>query len=135
MNKNGFTLIEMLVVITLICIIAFMAVPLLNGLIKKGEDDKYKIFENDIFLATEVYVQKYKENYPQLSNVGGVAHVYMSELVSEKLVKSNLVNPRTSNKIGECDENNCTIDDYTITVTKQEDGTYSYELANELIGE
>lgn len=135
MNKKGFTLVEMLIVITLISIIALMAIPIMTNYIKKGEDNKYKTFENDIFMATEAYLQKYIDNYPQLSNVGGVAYIYMDELVKEKLVKSNLVNPKTSEKIGECTENSCTVDDYTITVIKQEDGTYSYELTNELIGE
>lgn len=135
MDKKGFTLVEMLVVITLISIIALMAIPIMTNYIKKGEDDKYKIFENDIFMATEVYVQKYNDNYPQLSNVGGVAYIYMQDLVEEKLIKSNLINPKTSKKIGECDENSCVIDDYTITVTKQDDGTYSYQLDNEIIGE
>ena len=135
MNKKGFTLVEMLIVITLISIIALMAIPLMTNYIKKGENDKYKAFENDIFMATEAYLQKYIDNYPQLSNVGGVAYIYMDELVKEKLVKSNLVNPKTSEKIGECTENSCTIDDYTITVIKQEDGTYSYELVNGIADE
>ena len=51
MDKKGFTLVEMLVVITLISIIALMAIPIMTNYIKKGEDDKYKIFENDIFMA------------------------------------------------------------------------------------
>ena len=142
MNNKGFTLVEMLVIIIIITIIAFMAIPAITNSLKKGEDDKYKLFLDDVFLATEAYLQKYSDDYPLLNVVGESTYVYMSELVDEKFVSTNLVNPKyciddecTSRKIASCNESTCTVDDYTIIVTKNENGTYSYELRNELITE
>ena len=144
MNRKGLTLIEMLIVIVFISIVALMAIPAMTSFVKKGEDDRYKAFLSDVYLATEAYVQKYSDDYPELNTTGGIAYVYMSELVNEKLIKSNIVNPKycynenncVSKRISTCgDENNCVVDDYTIIVTKEDDGTYSYDLENEILTE
>lgn len=140
MNKKGFTLVEMLVIIIFITLVALMAVPAITNSLKKGEDNKYQLFLEDIYLATEAYLQKYSDDYPELKNAGGTAHIYMTDLVDEKLVSTNLVNPKyerdgeyINRKIANCDDNTCVVDDYTIIVTKNDDNTYSYELRNEIV--
>ena len=44
MNKKGFTLVEMLVIIIFITLVALMAVPAITNSLKKGEDNKYQLF-------------------------------------------------------------------------------------------
>jgi len=142
MNKKGFTFVELIYVMVFIGILVLIVFPAITSLTKQSEENKYKAFLNDVFLATEAYVQKYSDNYPNLRRDNGKAYVYMSELVSSKLLKSTLINPNyckdgicESKKINICDENseNCHIDDYTIIVTSIEDGGYKYELVNEII--
>ena len=138
MNK-GFTLIEMIVTMTIFVIIALIAFPIINGMVQKGNNDKYNLFLNDVFLATEAYIQKYSDNYPNLSN-NNYVFVYMDELVQEGLVKSTLVNPNYCNntrcfpkQISTCENGNCTIDNYTIIVGKNSDGVLYYLLIDKLI--
>ena len=138
--KKGFTLIEMLVILVFISIIALMAIPSITNMIKKGEDDKYQVFLDDVFLATEAYIQKYKDDYPSLNFEGASTYIYMKDLVDEKLISTNLVNPKycvdnecTSKRIATCTNTSCTVDDYTIIVKKDEDGKYKYELVNGII--
>lgn len=133
MKKNGFTLVEMLVVVIFITIIALMSVPVITNMIKKGNDDKYNIFLADIYLATEAYLESNKDDYPYLNVEGASTYVYMKDLVDEKLVSTNLVNPRycvndecIAKKIATCTSDECVVDDYTIIVTKDEDGKYVY---------
>ena len=135
MKKNGFTLVEMVVILIFITIIALMSVPVITNMLKKGEDDKYNMFLDDIYLATEAYIEKYKDDYPYLNVNGSKTLVYMKDLVDEKLVSTNLVNPKycvngecIAKKIATCNDKTCNVDDYTIVVTKDEDGKYRYEL-------
>ena len=135
MNKRAFTLIEMIVVLVFISIIALMALPNITTMLKNSVDDEYKIFLDDVFLATEAYIEKYRDDYPSLNEDGAVTEIYMKDLVDEKLISTNLVNPKycidsecTSKKIATCTDTSCTVDDYTIKVTKDEIGKYKYEL-------
>ena len=138
MKKNGFTLIEMIVILIFLSIITLMAVPNITNMIKKGEEDKYNLFLSDVFLATEAYLEKNKDDYPYLNVEGAETYIYMKDLVDEKFVSTNLVNPKycvenecSSKKIATCTSDECVVDDYTIIVTKDEDGKYNYQLVNE----
>ena len=74
--KRGFTLVELLVLLAFIGLLLFFVVPNLTGFMKKSDDNKYNAFLNDIFLATEAYIQKNDDQYPTLQS-GGVAYVYL----------------------------------------------------------
>ena len=132
--KKGFTLIEMIVIMVIFMIIALMSFPAIDGMIQKGKEDKKNLFLNDVFLATEAYIQKYSDNYPTLNN-NDFIFVYMDELVTENLVKSTLVNPLycdntgcRAKQISTCVSHQCTIDPYTIIVYKNSEGILNYLL-------
>lgn len=136
MNRRGFTLIEMLTVITIIAIVSLLAVPGILGMIKQSEENKYKLFKENLFLATETYIEKNIDNYPELNTIGGTVEVSILDLVLDKLIKISTMDPKycTGNtcaprRIGGCTDNSCSFHDYKITVTKESNGTYSYELS------
>ena len=136
MNRRGFTLIEMMTVIAIIAIISLLAMPGILGMIKQSEDNKRKLFEENLFLAAETYVSKNIENYPELSLTGGHVDISILDLVLDKLVKISTMDPKycTGNtcaprRIGGCTDNSCSFYNYKITVTKNADGTFSYELS------
>ena len=121
--KRGFTLVELLVLLAFIGLLLFFVVPNLTGFMKKSDDNKYNAFLNDIFLATEAYIQKNDDQYPTLQS-GGVAYVYLSELVNSHLLRSTIYNPKKKEQINQ-------ELDYTVVVTKKEDSGYQYELVEE----
>ena len=140
--KKGFTLVEMLVILIFLSLIFLIAVPSTINMLKKGEDDKYNRFLNDVYLATEAYLENNKVDYPNLNIIGATTYIYMKDLVDEGLISTNLVNPKycednecTSKKIATCSSKTCSVDDYTIIVTKDEDGKYKYELVNGIVEE
>ena len=133
MKRNGFTLVEMLVILIFLSLIFLFAVPSTINMLKKSEDDKYNVFLNDVYLATEAYLEKNKDDYPSLSMDGVKTYIYMKDLVDEGLISTNLINPKycvddvcSPKKIAECTDKTCSVDDYTIIVTKDEDGKYVY---------
>ena len=57
MKKDGFTMIELLAVFTLTGIILLIALPQLTSMLKKTNDEEYQTFLNNIYIATEAYVE------------------------------------------------------------------------------
>lgn len=126
MKKKGFTLIELLGIFTILAVILLIAVPSITGLLKKQKENQYQSFLNNIFLATEAYLQsnleKYTKNeYYDFSIEGDYIHIYLGELMEHQFLNSNTYDPKTKESIK--DEK-----DYTVRVTLQEDLTYHYEL-------
>lgn len=115
--KKGFTLIELLAVFTMIGLILLFCAPQITSMLKKGEDESYKSFEKDIFLATESYVVEEKINI----NSGSATNIYLKDVISKGYIKSTKVNPKTNKKISE-------MTNAKILVKKDSDGILSYEL-------
>lgn len=122
MKNKGFTLAELLIVSVFMGIILLISVPNITSLMKQANDNKYESFLNDVYLATEAYIQKNISKYPELET-GGSAYVYLSDIVSSHYLKSTTIDPKTNKTISE--ELN-----YTVIVTKNDDSLYQYELVN-----
>lgn len=122
MIKNkGFTLIEMLAVVTILGIITLIAFPYANNLLKKSKDNEYQRFLDDISLATEAYLVDNSDNYESLKQIGGTDYISLKNIVESGYLKSTTINPKTNEKI---DLNT------SVKVTLNEDKTYNYELMN-----
>lgn len=120
MNKKGFTLPEMLVVLVFICILLLITFPNISSLMKKTDENKIKAFENDLFLASEAYIQKNIDKCPDLQNTNGICEIKVSQLIASKFVRSNLIDPNTGEEISKSN--------YIVKITNDEDSGYSFEL-------
>ena len=56
MKNKGFTLVEMLGVMTLLAVIFALVYPNIMNMMEKGKENEYKEYESNVFLATEAYV-------------------------------------------------------------------------------
>lgn len=120
MKNKGLTLIEMLIVMAFLGLILLVVFPNVSGMMKKTSDNKYEAFKSNLFLATEAYVQKNIDLYPELKENNGSCEISVSSLIKAKYIKSNLKDPSTNEEVS-----NLT---YKIKVTKIEDKGYNYEL-------
>lgn len=130
MNRKGFTFVELLSVMTLIALLGILAFPAISSMLKKSTENKYNTFLNNVFVATEAYIQDHSEDFQTLNEPGNTVYVYMGSLVANNYLKSSLVDPKTSQSIGNCSSGSCIVRNYTIQVTKTEIGTYNYKLIN-----
>lgn len=106
-SKKGFTLVELLGVLSLLAIIGLIAYPQITSLLKKTSDNESNRFIDDISFATEAYIQTNQENFEELKEDDGIAFISFEELVKSGFLKSTMYDPRTKQTIK--DELNYTV--------------------------
>lgn len=117
-NTKGFTLIEIIAVIALLAVIGLVAAPSIIRSLKTADTNQYDGFVEDLYLATETYINLNESTYANLKTVGGTATITIGKLREEKLVKAKLVNPKTNKTVP---------DSASVKVTVQADLTFKYE--------
>ena len=83
-KSKGFTMVELLAVITILGILTIIAVPSTKLLIKKGQDNYYKTQKNQIELAAKEYVKNNKKLLP--TNIGDTKEIKLQELIDNKYI-------------------------------------------------
>ncbi|MBQ6324056.1 MAG: prepilin-type N-terminal cleavage/methylation domain-containing protein [Bacilli bacterium] len=113
-NKNGFTLVELLGVVTLLGIIMLVAIPNVSKLIDKSKDSKKESNKKTLLLAGKSYMQANKTKLPKA--IGENAKVDAQDLKSSGFLKEDLV-----------DGNKVSCMDYSyVSVKKKSSNKYEY---------
>ena len=86
MNKRGFTLVEMIVVIILIGIVIVVAIPNVVRILKNQEQDKYNAHMKLVDVKLTEYTIK---NKGELDSYTSKFRIKYSRLISEKLLEEN----------------------------------------------
>lgn len=115
MKKKGFTLTELIGVITLLFAVALIAIPTVEKAIKQGKDDAYQSQIDMIKLATQNYLS---ENPDIKINEGEQKVVNVGELRIGKFLDYNIKDVKTGQRID---------DTTTITITRN-DGVIEFSV-------
>lgn len=86
MNKNGFTLTEVIVVIVLIGIISTMVFASIGKLQTQNSKKIYEEYEEALKVASKLYIDKYNRDIWG-TNEGGCKSISFYNLYQERLVK------------------------------------------------
>lgn len=119
MNKKGFTLIEIIGVVTVLALILIVAVPSLTKTLKRNEQNKYKDYIDNLKIATENYVVgKLKEG--QFFETGkDYNYITLGDLIDQGYIKSTITNPENNKNLAR---------DTRIKISKEADNTFSYDV-------
>lgn len=117
-NQKGFTLIEIIAVIALLAVVSLVAAPSIIKSLKTADTNQYDQFVEDLYMATETYIQLNQGTYSQLKVAGATATITVGKLREENLVKAKLINPKTNKTVS---------DAASIKVTVQADLTFGFE--------
>lgn len=121
MKIKGFTMIELLGVFTVAGIILLIAIPQITSLLKTSNEQEYEAFLNNIYIATEAYVEDQNIKVEQNSTT----EIALIQLVSSGFLKSTLVNPNNNKKVSESPNA-----DKKVIISINEDNILEYELEN-----
>lgn len=95
-NNKGFTLIELICVVTLIAIIALIAVPAVANNIKESQESIYKNQITALEEALANYAIKIRNELPEQD--GEFREVTLQELKDASLIEENFKNPKKAGK-------------------------------------
>lgn len=90
-NKNGFSLVELLAVIAIILLFGMLVIPNIDNIFNRHNDKKTKIIEESIIDATSTYC-----DFNDCDT-----NIYITTLIDERLLDKDELNEFYSN-INEC---------------------------------
>lgn len=127
MKKKGFTLVELLVVISLLALIGVSIGISLNRTLKRQSENNYDEFLNKVISAANLYASNNNGVIDSLYKDKGYILVPLQELIDDGLISPNLINPNTKEKIDPEEDvkilldNNGTISiEYPVNIPKED---------------
>ncbi len=122
MKDKGFTLVEVLGIMTLLAIIFALVYPNAIQMLDQGKQTEYEEYQNDIFLATEAYVNSDPSLSSSLNVVGNEVSVSFATLLQSGFLSSSIVDPKTGLNVVE------QANDRSVIVSVAIDGTFTYSI-------
>lgn len=116
MNNKGFTMVEVLGVVTILVIISLFTFPIISSL-TNDTTSKNKQFLDSLYQATETYLEM---NYERFKN-NEISYISANKLIEEGLLSNNLINPNTNKRV--IDE------DGVVEATRDVDNSFKYNYA------
>lgn len=113
-KKKGFTIIELLGVLSILVIISLFSFPLITSLMTDSNNTKNEQFLETMYQAAEVYVEI---NYDKYKNEE-IGYINAKKLVEEGLLQTDFTNPITKEKIIN--------EDGIIEVSRNSDNTFKF---------
>lgn len=98
MNRKGFTLIELMAVVTILAILSLIVIPIVDKNLKKSKDEMYKIQIENIRLAAKGFFSDHTDKKP-VNNIS--CSISLTNLVEYGYISSDIVNPRTGEPFDE----------------------------------
>lgn len=121
MKNKGFTLVEILAVITIVAVLILILVPSVDAIIKAGKDDTYEIQTDLIKSGLKDWAAANAFSLPAAE--GENVTITLGELKTGGFVPIEIRNPKT---------NECFSNDIVLKVTKQ-NNKYKYDIDNNTI--
>jgi len=103
MNKNGFTLVEILVTVVLITLLAVFITPKVRTLINNSKDKAYDGIVSTIEDAAKSYTYLNTNTIDISITANGYAEVTLLTLQQNGLLEGGITNPKTSEDISYSD--------------------------------
>ncbi len=112
-NKNGFTLVELVVAIAILGVITLMAIPTIKSVQKTNSKTKYEAYDKSLTAAGKAYTDSYGEDLFGATNTG-CAVIKYSDLKERDMIQNIQIK-------------NTSCEDSCIYVRKSKKGNYNYQ--------
>lgn len=99
MNQKGFTMIEVLGIVTVIGVLLLMSVPSITSTFKKADEKEYDDYMDNLLIAAEAYIESNRSDFPSLDNEGGKVVISIATLIDNGYIKKTVIDPKTKEEI------------------------------------
>lgn len=105
--KKGFTLIEMLGIITLIALVLLIAFPNISKSLKQAKINNTNNYINNLKMTTETYIELNREKFKELDTPGNSVTITIEDLYNANLLKgkNDEVDLKDTIKVEKTEEN------------------------------
>ncbi len=100
---RGYTLVEIIIVLTVLGIIVMISYPTIMTTLKQAEERQYENFVETIIFASEAYIESNEEVY-NLENPTDTVTIMVADLVDGGFYNANTQNPKTGETVDLNDE-------------------------------
>ncbi len=131
-NNKGFTLIELILIVSVLLIVVIMFSTNLEGILGNQANKAYDRFVNNIKVATSAYISTNVELDNDVKYGRGFAKVSIYDLIENGFLDKKIIDPRTDNPINRNEialiRLNCNGEmEYTFPITDEEANMYYIE--------
>lgn len=102
MNSNGFTLVEVIVVIVLISLVSFFTIRSFGTTVSFGKDEAYQIMKNNIVSASYDYVNECIAETISCDFSFETQHQFVAGVLKEKGFFHSMKSPIDGKDLSEC---------------------------------
>lgn len=120
MKNKGFTLIEMLGIITVVGVVLLVVFPNISKSIQSMKESKEKNITDNLKLSAEAYIGIYQDRYPELNQTNGSVQIKIKDLYDSNLLKGRYEGVDVNS---------------TITITRNQNNELIYYYGGNQIGE
>lgn len=113
--KKGFTLVELIAILTILALIGLIIIPTVSSMIKNGNED---LCETQVKILEDSVKMWASKNIDQLPDEGQTKEVSIIDLKKAGVVEKDLKNPITKEEIA---------DDFKVTISNK-NGTLIYNV-------
>ena len=99
MKNKGFTMIELLAIITILATILLISFPTLINMTRRDKERQYNDMVNTLCKAGETYIYDNQDEYPELGTTGNIMYVDIDDLKNDDLIDKYEKNPKTEKSI------------------------------------
>jgi prepilin-type N-terminal cleavage/methylation domain-containing protein len=115
MNKKGFTLLEVLVIIVLLGVLSSVIIPSAFKVIQDSKNRSYRTLIDTIENNANLYISDHRDDIETAISSTGSYDLTLDDLVDEGLLKAPIINPKTDKAIPLTKK---------VTIKLDEDGVY-----------
>ena len=95
MNNKGFTMIELLAIITVLATILLVSFPTLINMVRKDKEKQYNDMVSTLCKAGETYIYNNQDLYTEINTPGNTIYLDIEDLKEDNLIEKSTKNPKT----------------------------------------
>ena len=99
MNKKGFTLIEIIITVTILVSLGLVITLGINKMFDKSSEESYEVFESKIISSADLYLANNQILINDLQTKRGWIDFTVKELISSGFIDENIIDPSTNEKV------------------------------------